>query len=154
MQEVIISIRPKWCGLIAAGVKTMEIRRHKPTRKPPFKVYIYCTSVKSMNLSDYVEVHRQTGGKVDEWSGKVIGEFVCNHIVEFDVLKNGLVTNWLWHSLGDSALTYDEITDYIRLGKTGYGWRITGLKIYDTPKPLSDYGAEKAPQSWQYIKEA
>lgn len=42
-KAVLISIQPKWCGLIAAGKKTLEIRKSRPKQETPFKVYIYCT---------------------------------------------------------------------------------------------------------------
>ena len=40
---VLISIRPKWCELIANGVKTVEVRKNRPKLEMPFKCYIYCT---------------------------------------------------------------------------------------------------------------
>ena len=42
-QAVLISIRPKWCELIANGKKTVEVRKNSPKLKTPFKCYIYCT---------------------------------------------------------------------------------------------------------------
>lgn len=43
MKCVLISIKPKWCELIANGTKTVEVRKTKPKLIPPFKCYIYCT---------------------------------------------------------------------------------------------------------------
>lgn len=43
MKAVLMSIQPKWCGLIANGEKTVEVRKTKPKLETPFKVYIYCT---------------------------------------------------------------------------------------------------------------
>ena len=48
MREVMISVQPKWCELIANGKKTIEIRKTKPKLEVPFKVYIYCTQTKTM----------------------------------------------------------------------------------------------------------
>lgn len=42
-KAVLISIRPGWCGQIAAGKKTVEIRRNVPSLDFPFRCYIYCT---------------------------------------------------------------------------------------------------------------
>ena len=42
-----------------------------------------------MSLADYVKVHKATGGRIDEWHGKVIGEFICDEIIE--VSHNGFV---------------------------------------------------------------
>lgn len=55
-KAVMLSIRPKWCEKIASGEKTIEVRKTRPKMNTPFKCYIYCTSVKSMNLQDYVDV--------------------------------------------------------------------------------------------------
>ena len=41
-KAVLISIKPKWCELIADGEKTIKVRKTKPKLKPPFKCYIYC----------------------------------------------------------------------------------------------------------------
>lgn len=43
MKSVLISIKPRWCGLIANGQKTVEIRKNRPTLETTFKCYIYCT---------------------------------------------------------------------------------------------------------------
>lgn len=43
MKEVLISIRPEWCELIASGKKTVEVRKTRPKFETPFKCYIYCT---------------------------------------------------------------------------------------------------------------
>ena len=74
MKSVLMSIRPKWCNLIASGKKTIEVRKTKPNIETPFKCYIYCTSVKNLTLGEYVKVHQKTCGKIDDWNEKVIGE--------------------------------------------------------------------------------
>jgi len=43
-KAVLISVQPRWCGLILNGKKTIEIRKTKPNIAPPFKCYIYCTN--------------------------------------------------------------------------------------------------------------
>lgn len=43
-KSVLISIRPKWCELIASGEKTIEVRKTRPKLETPFKCYIYCTA--------------------------------------------------------------------------------------------------------------
>lgn len=171
MKSVLISIHPKWCELIASDKKTTEVRKTAPKLPPPFRCYIYCTSVKSMNLQDYVAVHQATGGAVDDWSGKVIGEFVCYHVT------NLFLENHLWLSEEDvlhTCLTADELREY-GCGAHGlYGWHISDLKIYDEPKELSKFsnnssrlefsktkdgfpwkwsGMSKPPQSWCYVED-
>jgi hypothetical protein len=36
-------------------------------------------------------------------------------------------------------MTDREIINYLGNGKTGYGWNITGLKIYDCPKDIREF---------------
>lgn len=43
MKAVLLSIKPKFCELIASGKKTIEVRKSAPKLKPPFKCFIYCT---------------------------------------------------------------------------------------------------------------
>ena len=40
MKAVLISIKPKWCELIASGKKTVEVRKTRPKIDTPFKCYI------------------------------------------------------------------------------------------------------------------
>ena len=40
-KAVLLSVRPNWCKLIWAGMKTVEVRKTCPKLETPFKVYIY-----------------------------------------------------------------------------------------------------------------
>lgn len=183
MKAVLISIQPKWCEKIFNGEKTVEVRKTRPKIDTPFKCYIYCTKINDMPLPEYVELHQVTGGRVDDWCGKVIGEFVCDRIEEFTVgsLRCDDIRK-------EACLSYGEVIDYFykRDGsedlevKFGYGWHISDLKIYDNPKELGEFrkpdkpyheiierdgslmfmdGYEsgqpltRPPQSWQYVEE-
>lgn len=107
MKAVLISIRPKWCELIASGKKTIEVRKTRPKIETPFKCYIYCTHDNHKNaLHLYVNsgYGRKDIGVIGHWrsgkdvvdvnhhlpayrynaylaEGKVIGEFVCDKVV-------------------------------------------------------------------------
>lgn len=158
MKSVMISITPRWCELIANGQKTIEVRKSRPKLETPFKCYIYCTSVKNLNLQDYVNVHRATGGAVDDWSGKVIGEFVCRHITNIQVLNKGLFTGGYPNgdctlTVQNSALTAKDIKAYSNGKEWVYGWHISDLVIYDVPRELSEYKINRPPQSWCYVEE-
>lgn len=50
MKSVLISIKPRWCELIARGEKTIVIRKTKPRIDTPFKCYIYCTKDKNISF--------------------------------------------------------------------------------------------------------
>lgn len=101
---VLISIKPKYCELIANGKKTIEVRKTRPKCETPFKCYIY-QSKPDMRLfevlkdgdDNYGEVYHgktaflktykdiSAGSRVfGEWQ-KVIGEFVCDNIVDLYV---------------------------------------------------------------------
>ena len=160
MKSVLISIRPKWCERIASGEKTIEVRKTRPKLGTPFKCYIYCTGVKSMNLQDYVAAHQATGGAVDDWSGKVIGEFVCDCITGA-MANNGRQT--YYNGQKGTCLFDAEIIRYAG-GKKIYYWHISDLKIYDKPRELGDFHhcgenyhfnpvVTKPPQSWCYVEE-
>ena len=92
-KAVLISIRPKWCELIARGHKTIEIRKTRPQIKTPFKCYIYCTNngdtLYSVNgkvqPSNSFEINLKENSRVSELNGYVIGEFVCNRLELFTV---------------------------------------------------------------------
>lgn len=136
MNAVLISIQPKWCELIANGKKTVEVRKTKPKLETPFKVYIYCTSVKSMPLEEYVKIHQATGGRIDDWHGKVIGEFVCDKVVEFE---NSMYEPSFAETSVLSCVNFEELALYLGKNDFGYGWHISNLIIYDKPKELSKF---------------
>lgn len=130
MISVLASIRPQWCRLIFAEQKPVEIRKSAP-RLPQgenqFRVLLYET--------------RSTGGH-----GAVVGEAVC-FIVEkaeppFNVRLSDL-----------SYVDPDTLLEYSR-GKPIYGWYLAYVSKYQQPRPLSDYGLQRAPQSWCYVRTA
>ena len=120
MKSVLISIRPQWIEKIASGQKTIEVRKTAP-KEVPFKAYIYCTYG---NPKENYALSKQ---------GKVIGEFICNNASELDYV-------YYWNNGYEFAtcLTYRQVADYGK-GKTLYGWHISDLKLYDSPKELSEF---------------
>ncbi len=134
-KAVLLSIQPKWCELIANGKKTVEVRKSKPTLKTPFKCYIYETK----GVCEVPQFIDEDGHTSYRGRGQVIGEFVCYYIDEFQVFNNGAVQNWNYYDLEKSGLTYEEIATYIGRDNIGYIWHISELKIYDTPKELSEF---------------
>lgn len=161
MKSVLISIQPKWCELIANGKKTIEVRKTKPSIETPFKCYIYCTSVKSIPLNEYVKIHQTTGGKIDDWHGKVIGEFFCRNIYDIECSS----VDYNYFSQNGTCLSVQEFIGYCN-GNDLYGWEIQHLVIYDDPKDLREFIGircykhafevrvlEKPPQSWCYVEE-
>ncbi len=135
-KAVMLSIRPKWVEKIANGEKTIEVRKTRPKLETPFKCYIYCTLPKYPHedfiATDYPRPQFYGGGKV-------IGEFTCDRIFPINVFDNGSIQNWLFEHMERSCLAYEELAGYIGNGKTGHGWHISGLLIYNQPRKLSEF---------------
>jgi len=155
-KAVLISIQPKWCKLIASGQKTVEVRKTKPKLKAPFKCYIYETKTP-------LRWNKSHNGIIGGEGGKVIGEFVCGRI--FDIcIEISNPGDFPGYPFPCTGLTDVEILQYLGNGKTGYGWSISNLVIYDKPKPLSKFNhcgvnyhfnptVTRPPQSWCYVEE-
>lgn len=125
MNSVMLSIKPKYCELIASGKKTIEVRKTKPKLKTPFKCYIYCTKKFYKKGDGYFQ------GKC---YGKVIGEFICDKVEPIVYVKNG----YLHIEEAGTCLSGQELTDYYN-GSKIYGWHISNLVICDKPKELSEF---------------
>ena len=127
MKSVLIAIRPQWVEKIANGEKTIEVRKTAP-KEVPFKCYIYETQGRTE--TPWVD---EDGHFIYKGRGQVIGEFICNNASELDYV-------YYWNNGYEFAtcLTYRQVADYGK-GKTLYGWHISDLKIYDTPKELSEF---------------
>lgn len=145
MKCVMLSIRPKYCELIASGKKTLEVRRTKPKIDVPFKCYIYETKGKLRwcNKCKETDCERPYPNCACwEGQGKVIGEFVCDEIDNFTRAffdeQTARDTDEIAEFLGLTCLTYSELCSYVGL-KDFYGWHITDLVIYDKPKELSEF---------------
>lgn len=159
MKSVLISIRPKWCELIAIGKKTIEVRKTRPKIETPFKCYIYCTKPKKVtkyvfrpeDYPEYMRPEKTVFCKVPDGSspfcseangnGKVIGEFVCDKISEigFSPWSYCEYVSDIENLYKASCLNFDEMFSYLGEGG-GYGWHISDLKIYDKPRELSEFG--------------
>ena len=155
VKAVMISIRPKWCEKIASGEKTIEVRKTRPKLETPFKCYIYCTKdrhlafmqnasgtnlIACMNAETAIPV----GGFLG--NGKVIGEFTCDKIIDawWDYVPDAItreVTGGNLEALDGIGMTDEELFSYVGDGMRGhcYGWHISDLKIYDTPKELYEF---------------
>lgn len=135
-KSVMISIRPKWCQKIVSGEKTIEIRKTRPRMATPFKCYIYCTMPKYPHedfiATDYPKPQFYGGGKV-------IGEFMCDEIARVNISgfwdKGG---RQLENRIADTCLTPMALCEYMG-ERVCYGWHISDLKIYDTPKELIEF---------------
>ena len=153
-KAVMLSIRPKWCEKIINGDKTIEVRKTRPKMETPFKCYIYCTSGRpDLNIpisperlmQDYLDTGSMKSLNCPLGNGKVIGEFVCDRIYELETRSPGgsyYVKGEDQPTTNDvarqSCLSLRDMHDYLHAQK-GYGWHISNLKIYDTPRELSEF---------------
>lgn len=85
MKDILLSVHPKWCEKILSGEKTIEVRKSVP-KEVPFKAYIYCT--KSGDRLVLKSDKYFAPSKLQ--TGKVIGEFICDKVVEIEVFGNVL----------------------------------------------------------------
>ena len=163
MKNVMISIKPKWCELIAEGKKTIEVRKTRPKCETPFKCYIYCTKNNKRGISAYESAYLNGNGDVKNGSGKVIGEFVVDELCNItrEIIDMGDYPPSYFHEwVVDGHDYYDvdpcdelELDDYAKGESMLYGWHISNLRIYDEPMEIEDFGLERAPQSWCYCEE-
>jgi predicted transcriptional regulator len=97
-------------------------------------------------------------------NGKVIGEFVCDKVVEFE---NSIYDEALRETVTKSCVSMYDLLVYIGKKDYGYGWHISDLVIYDEPRELSEFrkpemptglryeddAIKRPPQSWFYVEE-
>lgn len=142
MKAVLLSIRPNWCKLIWSGMKTVEVRKTRPTLETPFKAYIYCTGHDGF-------VMKLPKAGVQKMDGRVIGQFTCDKIDKLVHIGTMMDINILtldgWYKPADAllqaaCLTEAQAKKYLK-GGDGYGWHISDLKIYDKPVKLKDFWA-------------
>lgn len=142
-----------------------------------YDVVIHCKNRQGMK--ETCEILRKVPDDIDSAMQKVIGEFVCDKIDKIvhvgacnnDVLQLNIETpDGLWESaeaLLQAACMNKASTEKYLQGRNGYCWHISDLKIYDRPRPLSDFtrlratkfgyepvDVERPPQSWFYVEDA
>lgn len=143
MKAILLSIKPQYCELIVSIQKKIEVRKSEPKIKPPFKCYIYQTNHKWIYKFLRSVGFKTVPEKLENARGKVIGEFVCNKITTIfygcEIMYGMDYPNKHAKQLeDDSCLSLKELKHYAN-AKDIYGWHISGLKIYDKPKELSEF---------------
>ena len=172
MTDILMSIRPEWVEKICEKIaeedgkpvykKRIEVRKTKPSKELPVRVFIYCTKHKERLIEVvkkgddigwgctykedkplFIKAFADSAMLGSSGIGKVIGEFICDKVLEWNYLPDHIEENGYEYYIEckdghATCLTYDEIENYGK-GKTLYGWHITDLKIYDKPKELSEF---------------
>lgn len=184
MKSVLISIQPYWVFLIIAKTmgwnidkaKMVEVRKNYPKDENWDKVAkIYC----SKDKRSFAKIPKEYQPFMSQFLGKVMGEFVCDKILDIYIEMSS--PDYLpGYPFPCTGLTDKEILQYLGNGKTGYGWHISDLVIYDKPRELREFKkinrecwyadlglakrdcpeckhegcfVQKPPQSWCYVEE-
>lgn len=131
-KSVLISVKPEWCGKIASGRKTIELRKSKPSLKPPFKCYIYCTKDNIDLAPSKIWWKADKTGFQHIMNGKVIGEFVCDGFLSHCEMANADIAE------AQSLVRREKILEYAA-GKEVFGWHISELRMYEKPLELCEF---------------
>lgn len=122
--KILMSIKTEYANKIFDRIKLYELRK-KPLKENVDTIIVY------------------SSGKVK----KVVGEFKIEKIIKDSPDK-------IWN-LGEEDLGIDKKSfyEYFKHSKYAYAIKIKDVIKYDIPKDLRDFGINKAPQSFCYIKE-
>ena len=140
MKSVLISILPKWTEKIANGEKTIEVRKTAP-KEVPFKCYIYETQGRME--TPWID---EDGHFIYKGRGQVIGEFICDKVDKYTF--SHYEAEYRVTHIEQNAMCLNQ-PELIHYGKGGmlYGWHISDLKLYDSPRELSEF---RKPCDWNY----
>lgn len=137
MKAVIISIQSYYVFLIIARKmgwdipqeKTVEVRKDFPKDRLWNKtVHIYC----SKNRKSFNRIPKQYQPFMAKLLGKVVGQFVCDCIMKHCEMANADIAEQQGYIKRETLLEYAN-------GKELFGWCISDLEIYDTPKELGEF---------------
>lgn len=179
MKSIIQAYSPEEVERIACGEQTVKVCKTAP-KETPFKVYMYMTHkgnkfIQKMKTTKGYDAYVEVNYKI---TGKVVGEYVCKKVEEFNVgsLRSDDIEN-----LG--CLSYTELINYFykpweldgKTAKQGKALHIPAVKFYDKPKELGEFKTIKCthksgscsdceikpncikylsrpPRGWQYVE--
>ena len=122
-EDIVISIQPKWVSKFDDGSKTDELRKTSPAHIKEFPFKVFIYETKP-------------------GAGSVVAEADCIDItITADTEKAAKAT----------AVPIDIAQKYLNGGDARI-WHFENYKRYDKPLPITDFGMEKAPQSWCYAR--
>ena len=148
MLDVLLSIRPEWCGLILSGEKTFEIRKNRPRIDTPFRCHIYLTKPKDIMLfiiKDGDDVYGDTyhgkpvfiktpGDAPFNAAQKVFAGFTCDHITP--ISNDPVDIAWAERS---AKIKERDLIKYFGDREVLYGWHISDLEIYKKPMNITEF---------------
>ena len=158
MRAIMKSVSPRICEKVANGDCTILVSKTAPKCEVPFKGYICCTSAKPYLYREanppfelFLDSELYEGEGYDDrlFSGKVVGEFICDKIIEWQYDRGHQYyvdypndcTSYFPYLKCHSEATGLKCSEIEKLGKGKplYGLHISDLKIYDKPKALVEF---------------
>lgn len=128
------------------------------------KVLFYCSSIKKLNLKEYVKLHKETNGLIDKWNQKIVCECNCEKVEEV-FLQGGeedltFGTKSLFSIEWKSCLDFEQLESYFGYNNDiwGYALHLSNVKVFDEPLSLNEcenYFCEElkqAPQNMMNVK--
>lgn len=122
--RALFSIRPKYAGLILDGVKLVEYRRTKPAR-----------DIDEIIIYETIPV------------GEVVGKVKVATILADTPEEIWRMTDTFGH------MKKKEFDKYFEGCKTAYAFVLVNPERFEFTRCLCDYGIDRAPQSFCYLKE-
>ena len=122
MATILLSIKPEYVVKILSGDKKYEYRKHLP-QEPVDRIIIYST-----------DPEKSVVGEV-----AVIGTLAMSPTALWEFTKK------------DSGIARSKYRLYFKGAKKAFAFQLGQVKVYETPRNLSDYCINQAPQSFIYI---
>lgn len=139
--NIILSIHPKWAEKIYALEKVVEWRKSRPkTYSEETKIYMYETSPAKMVTGCFTLKTKFINTPAADYPFARISfrDSDARHLRIENIERMGCVP-------------IEKLREYIK-DSDGYGWRINKVEKFEKPRPLSDFGLNRPPQSWCYTE--
>ena len=125
MKKILLSIKPCYVEKILTGRKQVEYRKRIPQVDTAKQVLIYSSHPVK----------------------KVVAEFTIGGFMEG-------TPEWLWSETAEiGGIAKEAFDKYFDGIVVAYAYRIENLRVYETPKALSEYGLERGPQDYCYVED-
>ena len=150
MSSVIMqSIHHEHAENILKELQGYEMRTTAPSGGAfPYTIYMYETK----------HLYKGSGGVLFPGAGAVVGFYTCNVIIKTDAFGAALHKSNTPEEAAARAeiakracLTEEQLVAYAG-GKDVYAYVVSNPTRFAKPRPLSDFGITRPPQSWQFIK--
>ncbi len=122
MSTILLSIKPQFARSIFAGSKQYEFRKNR-SRADVDHIVFYVSSPER----------------------KVVGEAMIDEVLD------GAPADVWEQSRQAAGITEDFYNAYYAGRDRAIAYKLKDVSMYETPRPLSDYGIRQAPQSFVYL---